>query len=117
MRHQTVNLRAGSVLVFGSDEQQRAYEQECHAARKAQTTRYAIAPRQSLKLHDGRMLNAGAEVIPERDFVLRTERIDHGGPREASLTLPVWRQLEQLVFRGVILEADHAETTPDPEAA
>jgi hypothetical protein len=116
MTHQTVNLRAGCALVFGDADAQLAYERECNQARASQEVRYAIAPRQSLKTHDGRTLNAGDEVVPARDFILRIER---GRPGEASLTLPVWRQLEQLVFRGVVLESDRSfpEPAPGPEAA
>jgi hypothetical protein len=115
MTHQTVNLRAGCSLVFGDEAQQRAYEQECNRARAAQEVKFAIAPRQSIKTHDGRVLNAGDEVVPARDFILRIER---GRPGEASLTLPVWRQLEQLVFRGVVLESDrNFPDEPGPRAA
>lgn len=114
MIRQSVNLRADCGIVFGDRDQWQAYERECNEARAAQTTRYAIAPRQSLKLHDGRILNAGDEVVPARDFLMRVERGEPGdGP---ALVLPVWKQLEQLLRRGVVLESNR--NFPDgPEAA
>jgi hypothetical protein len=114
--NQTVNLRAGCAVVFGDADAQRAYELECNQARASQEVRYAIAPRQSLSTHHGRVLAAGDELVPSRDLVLRVER----RPGEtSSLTLPVWKQLEQLVFRGVVLESDRSfpEPAPGPEAA
>ena len=61
--NRTVNLRAGCAsLAFGDRESQEQYELEVERARAAQSVRYAVAPRQTLVLADGRRLEAGAEV-------------------------------------------------------
>ena len=86
-----VNLRVGYALVFGDQAAQEAYEAECERARAVQRTRYAVAPRQSVTLHDGRVLSVGQEV-----------RLSHFRSDER----PAWAQLERLIRTGVVLEAD-----------
>jgi hypothetical protein len=97
--HQSIDLRNGSVLRFGDDDARQEYEQECARARAAQTSRYAVAPKQSLSLPDGRVLGAGAVVTPA-DF--------------RGAQTPAWRLLESAVRGGVVLDSEGA---PAPEAA
>jgi hypothetical protein len=100
---QSVNLRVGGSLQFDDTDSQCRYEDECVAAVARMTAlrvRFAVAPKQALKTHDGRCLGPGAEVIPERDLL----------PAPGA---PVWKQLRDLVFDRVLLEAD----LPEPPVA
>lgn len=107
MTHQSVNLRAGSgAISFGSDADRLAWEAECEVARRLQRVRFAVSPRQSLKLFDGIVLNSGDEVELDKHFRVQSfpAGMDAGSP-VAARTIPTWRQLSKLVSDGVVLEA------------
>jgi hypothetical protein len=100
---------------WSSDQDRRRYIDEFERARVAARElgrRYVIAPEQSMSTHDGRMLTAGDEVVPERDLAF----IEHHRPYESVLTLPVWKQIEKHVFEGRIIDSGFVAPSP-PEAA
>jgi hypothetical protein len=97
-----VNMRSEVLVRFGDSDQQAEYEQELGRAREVQRVRFAVAPRASLKTHDGRTLQAGTEVREEHFIYSR----DDGPP---------WRQIERLVMRGVVIES--LRWPSGPEAA
>ena len=72
-------------------KQQAVYEAECETARRAQRTRFAVAPRCQVPTPDGRMLTAG-QPIAASDL--------HGD------STPAWRLLERHVHSGRVLESD-----------
>ncbi|HTQ05329.1 MAG TPA: hypothetical protein VMI54_15810 [Polyangiaceae bacterium] len=94
MTHQYVNLRTniGGAGQYGDEETRQKVELEYAQARAAQTYKYAVAPRQQLKTFDNRTLKAGEEVKLS-DF-------------RADVDRAPWKQLEDLVFHGVVLEKD-----------
>ena len=97
--HQTVNLRNGYAIVAGDSHTQQAYEAECERARAKQTTRYAVAPRVAVTLHDHTRLGPG-EAVTIRMF-------------RADGEVPAWHQLERLVLRGLVLENTDINDEPD----
>ncbi len=92
MKMRVVNMRTQTPGTFGDDASRHEYEAEVSRARSAQPYRFAIAPRQQLTTFDGRVLAPGDEVRLG-DFRVVGDRSP-------------WRQLETLVFRGVVLESE-----------
>jgi hypothetical protein len=103
MNHAVINIRTTYARVSPDPDEQERYEAECERARAEQKTRghrYAIAPRQSLSLHDGTRLGPGQEVRLSQFRLFRD--------------VAAWQQLEALVHRGLVLEADIPRDEEEP---
>jgi hypothetical protein len=86
------DLRGGASLRrCGSEADRQAYLVECKTARRAQTVRFAVAPRDAVTTPAGKIITAGSEI--------RASDL-HGGSE------PAWRMLRDLVEAGRVLEAD-----------
>lgn len=87
---QRMNLRANYAGVSPDSDTQANYIDRCEEARAKQTVRYAIAPLQAYRRHDGKVLVAGQEVSLS-DFIHQHDA-------------PPWLQLRRLVELGIVLE-------------
>ena len=88
---QVVNLRHGVPVLFGSSDEQRAWELEAAKLRASTRFEFCIAPRVHLRVPRG-LLEEGAEVRLE-DIIGPTGEVDR-------------RRWHNLVARGVILVRD-----------
>ncbi len=112
MIRRLVNLRPhGYSLSFADDAQFNEYFSEFEAMRQeltARGVRYGVAPRCTLTLADGRVLQPGSPVTVD---MLPAVRVIRDGVAESHV--PGWRQLEELVRAGRVVESDFS----GPEAA
>lgn len=91
--YQAVNLRSPNVgRNCGDEETRTARQAEYDEAKRTSPYRFSIAPRQKLRLPDGRELQPGDELKPEWLAV--------DGRR------PPWRQIASLIDSGVVVESD-----------
>lgn len=80
-----------------------AYAARCERARAAQPYRYAVAPDCAITTHDGRILPAGAEVTLDHFRAIPPKLDKETGLLEEAV--PAWKQLEDHLFRGTMLES------------
>ena len=62
MSHQIVSLRRLVPILFGDERSEQRYLREVAKAWREQRVRWAVAPRCTLRLADGRLLTAGEPV-------------------------------------------------------
>lgn len=98
MVNQTVDLRVGTPIMFGSDDTRIACEKSCREARASMTVEYQVAPGMRVLTKRG-WLNAGAEIKKD-DFVDQLAQLPDG---RTIVTQHAWHVMESHLTSGRIL--------------
>jgi hypothetical protein len=106
-----INLRANYAIRATDRAARDAYAARCERARAAQPYRYAVAPACKVTTHDGQLLCEGAEV--KLSHFRTTPELRNSAGELTQEARPPWKQLEALVFNGVVLESYTVPSDPD----